>query len=537
NDHLDSTSNDNDGEAEMEEVHMDATGKIDGADDFDGSNDYVDVGDPADGSLDFGVNQDFTITAWIKTLDESAGNTVVGKVWDWYSGTGGPGWAVVLNDYKVRTIFYISDTSEADLTEIKGTTENWVDGEWHHIAVVVDRDGSATLYLDGNNDGGGDISAVSGDLSGSFPLLIGINYNKGGNKDKAFDGSIDEVRISDTTRSADWLKTSYNNQNSPSTFMSFENEQQQSSTNWQYRKKITIDNTKVQGSFDLSNFPVLINLASDSGLESHAQDDGDDILFTSSDATTKLDHEIEKFDGSTGELQAWVRIPTLSHDTDTVIYMYYGKSDASNQENPTGVWDSNYKMVQHLNETAKTTGDNNDHLDSTSNNNDGEAEMEVAHMDATGKIDGADDFDGTDDHVEISSFDPPHQGTVSLWVKRGSIGARQRILGGHDLYEILFTSGNQISNQLFAAGTGGLYGSTITSTTDWYYLAFTYDDTSHASAIFINGNSDASGSTADDDPGGPFTLEIAHRTGKAGEYFDGLIDEVRISNTARSDDW
>ncbi|MCK4613196.1 MAG: DNRLRE domain-containing protein, partial [Thermoplasmata archaeon] len=84
---------------------------------------------------------------------------------------------------------------------------------------------------------------------------------------------------------------------------------------WQYRKKITIDDAKVQGSSDLSNFPVLINLASDSGLASHAQNDGDDILFTSSDGATKLDHEIEKFVYSTGELQAWVKIPTLSHDT------------------------------------------------------------------------------------------------------------------------------------------------------------------------------------------------------------------------------
>ena len=33
-----------------------------------------------------------------------------------------------------------------------------------------------------------------------------------------FDGLIDEFRISDVVRSADWILTEYNNQNSPETF-------------------------------------------------------------------------------------------------------------------------------------------------------------------------------------------------------------------------------------------------------------------------------------------------------------------------------
>ncbi|GAI07252.1 unnamed protein product, partial [marine sediment metagenome] len=104
-------------------------------------------------------------------------------------------------------------------------------------------------------------------------------------------------------------------------------------TNWSYRKQISIDYTKVDA--DLTDFPVLISLASDSGLVAHAQSDGDDILFTSSDGT-KLSHEIEEFDDSIGKLVAWVKVPTLSSSTDTDIYMYYGNSSASNQQNVTG---------------------------------------------------------------------------------------------------------------------------------------------------------------------------------------------------------
>ena len=91
-------------------------------------------------------------------------------------------------------------------------------------------------------------------------------------------------------------------------------------SNWQYRKKLTIDYNEVGAT--LTNFPVLVSLSSDTDLAADAQDDNDDILFTGSNGTTKLDHEIEYFNGTTGQLIAWVKIPSLSNTVDTDIYMY-----------------------------------------------------------------------------------------------------------------------------------------------------------------------------------------------------------------------
>ena len=76
--------------------------------------------------------------------------------------------------------------------------------------------------------------------------------------------------------------------------------------------------------------------------------DGTDILFTASDGTTKLDHELESYSPSTGQTNAWVRIPSLSNLTDTVLYVYYGNAAAADQQNRTAVWDSNYAGVYHL---------------------------------------------------------------------------------------------------------------------------------------------------------------------------------------------
>src|SRR3989338_6035183 len=106
---------------------------------------------------------------------------------------------------------------------------------------------------------------------------------------------------------------------------------------WQFRKEITIDATKVS-SGPHTNFPVLVNLTSDASLATNAQADGDDILFTSSDGTTKLSHEIEKYTSATGELVAWVKVPSLPSASNTVLYMYYGNAAATSQQDATGVW-------------------------------------------------------------------------------------------------------------------------------------------------------------------------------------------------------
>ena len=106
-----------------------------------------------------------------------------------------------------------------------------------------------------------------------------------------------------------------------------------------YRRKLTIDSSQSGASCStdfpsgtIPDFPVLIDLSGDwlktttvdpvnGRIES---DDGDDIIFRQSDEWTELDFEIEKYDGTNGTLVAWVKIPNLSHGSDTDIYMYYG---------------------------------------------------------------------------------------------------------------------------------------------------------------------------------------------------------------------
>ena len=133
---------------------------------------------------------------------------------------------------------------------------------------------------------------------------------------------------------------------------------------WEQRKKITTSLNTVISS-DLTDFPALISFT-DSDLTQTTESDGTDIVFTASDGTTELAYEIERFDQSTGEVIAWVKIPTVSASDNTDIYLYYKGTATSSSSS---VWDSSYKLVWHLNQTS--TGTVREFSDVSDTGNDG----------------------------------------------------------------------------------------------------------------------------------------------------------------------
>ncbi|MBE3136011.1 MAG: DUF2341 domain-containing protein, partial [Thermoplasmata archaeon] len=180
-------------------------------------------------------------------------------------------------------------------------------------------------------------------------------------------------------------------------------------TTWPYRKLITIDHTNVAS--DLTNFPVVINISQDTDLATRAQDDGDDIAFILySDNTTQLNHELELFNGTTGRTVAWVNVTSLSATQDTKIWMYYGNETCSNQQNIEGTWGPSFLAVHHLEETTGTA------YDSTAHHNDG-TPYGNPNQDVTGNIDGADSFDGINDHFILPQvYSMQSQFTMEAWI-------------------------------------------------------------------------------------------------------------------------
>ncbi len=88
------------------------------------------------------------------------------------------------------------------------------DGGWHYVVFVADIAANGQIYIDGATDGSPvNISSQNGDLINAYSFWIA--------QDEAasyFNGTLDEICISNTISNADWIQTSYNNQSNPSGF-------------------------------------------------------------------------------------------------------------------------------------------------------------------------------------------------------------------------------------------------------------------------------------------------------------------------------
>jgi biopolymer transport protein ExbB len=84
---------------------------------------------------------------------------------------------------------------------------------WHYLTLVADGANHISFYIDGSFDSTQTIGAWSG--GGSLVNYIG-NWSEA--QSYGYAGNLDELRISNTNRSASYITATYNNENSPNTF-------------------------------------------------------------------------------------------------------------------------------------------------------------------------------------------------------------------------------------------------------------------------------------------------------------------------------
>jgi hypothetical protein len=214
---------------------------------------------------------------------------------------------------------------------------------WHHVALVYD--GAAVrLVVDG-------VEVASNAATGSVLAGTGRPVTIGALDDGTWtlDGQLDEVRIVSTARTVDWLAVEEGNQRDPASFLSVgavETGTWLGQGQWSHRIPVVIDGSAFGAT--LTDQPVPVRLASDPDLAALALADGADIVVTDGDAVTRLDHEIERFDETTGELVAWVRVPQVEAGVDELLYLYVGNPTAVDQQDAEGVFDATTEGVWHL---------------------------------------------------------------------------------------------------------------------------------------------------------------------------------------------
>lgn len=227
--------------------------------------------------------------------------------------------------------------------------------------------------------------------------------------------------------------------------------------------------------------------------------------------------------------------------------MYYGNSTATDHQQATSVWDINYKMVQHLKETSGVTTN-----DSTSNGNNGTKKAAAEPNPSTsGQINGNQDFDGSNDYITAPVSVNPYTTnmTVECWINSDDFlavaSANRRVvtlnIDNNNVWQLnLGDTTGKLSNLTFGLYVNGVEKSRITNKNDylihtWYYFVGVWDGTN--ASIYVDGLLAPSTTGAGWGKGTANNILYMGIRSDLGGPYDGLLDEVRISNSARSAAW
>ena len=304
---------------------------------------------------------------------------------------------------------------------------------------------------------------------------------------------------------------------------------------WNKRNHVRVSQDMVVGTTDKSEFVLLVRRTDAEFAAARA--DGFDFVVTQNDGTTKLKHEIVKWDNVGNELVLFVKVPTLYALQDTGLWLYYDNPAAADQQDITNTWPATYKMVHHLNDNF---------LDSTSNDND-------ATEQGTTKVDGlvgdARDFNNSSDKIEIPDdpslqFATANRITLIAAFKINTFTSVDKVVTkakngspyGPFEMRLTHTSGNnKMDCTLATGGTEHLMnGTTVLNNTDKYVAILTYDGATIK--WFVDENLDDSLANSDTIDDSTQIIMIGNHPQFSSGDLKGAVDEVHLLDSAMPDD-
>jgi len=320
-----------------------------------------------------------------------------------------------------------------------------------------------------------------------------------------------------------------------------------------YSLPITLNTTSFGISGNLSNFPYLVTITDPSLVISTTScnnkvqfPNGPAYDFAFVDAVAgEVPYQVVSYNQTTGTLLAWVQIPTLTRSTNNLLTFYFGSATAPATHTTAfyqSTWPSDYLAVYHMDEGSSSTSA----LDATTNVNNG---TQTSTTVAGGKIGSAYSFNGTSSKI-VANAPTGVAGnfTFSAWVYVNSLQASQGIVTDENLLSGgrlgLYTSGGNVKAGVEAKTTvltlSDLLasGGTSLSAGAWYYVqgvCSTVAIVGTTTQTYVNGAPDRSttGLSLAITPG---PIIIGQDYGGV-NIMNGIIDEVRISNVAKSADW
>ncbi len=312
---------------------------------------------------------------------------------------------------------------------------------------------------------------------------------------------------------------------------------------YSYYRAITIDHTKVPNT-DQSNFPVLIKgtyswlatVAHSGKLQSSS---GYDFVFATDNAGNNLlPYEVVSWDATSGAVTIWVNVPSLSHTSDTVIYILYGNASVSQSlANPRDTWQNNRAAFHFGDGTTLSVVDSSGvHV--------GVAGTTAA---ATGKVDGGvGSFTGSN-YFDLGAARDDIFGdhSYSFWINLSSTdaAATRVMLSSYAGSGEWFVLG-WVSGQIVATANGNDTGHSLQSSSNlssgWHHIAITKTSTGslNPQKIFLDGVDVTQAATGGNHWGAPGAgNSLGSEIGSFGLTSGTVIDEYRIDNVQHTVDW
>lgn len=318
---------------------------------------------------------------------------------------------------------------------------------------------------------------------------------------------------------------------------------------WKYNKQITMntgaDGSNVSGT--VTGFPVAVSLTAGNFDFAQAKDDGSDLRFTKADGSP-LPFELESWDKAGQSAAIWVRTDVTGNSASQSLVMHWGNPAATSSSDSKAVFPtSDFIGVWHFAETA-----NNDAAgfkDATANAAHGKGSAYTAASTVPGRVGrGLRNSNALKNSILIDEakkdlFNPEPSFTLFVWTNIVSFP-------GNGAYHTMISKGDgTFSMQRLGGGRtfepccwNGSYhmcavGKMTGQTGVWYRFAASFTRGSGIK-FYINNAMDAEAKDNSTMEQSTRPLVIANQTqGDTQRWWDGLLDEVRVTNGARSTDW
>jgi biopolymer transport protein ExbB len=304
---------------------------------------------------------------------------------------------------------------------------------------------------------------------------------------------------------------------------------------WPYRKEVTVDASaaaaNIAGAAD--DVPVLVRLSlANFQYFNNLKPDGSDLRVVADDDATPLKFHIEHFDPQAQIALLWVQLPKLSGGGKTSFYLYYGNANASSASDPAGTYDSHQVLVYHFGPPKGSPQDATHYKSDPTTFN---ATVNPASLIGAGAS-----FSGSQ-AISVPATGALHltaaQGyTVSAWVRftAAETSADVAQLSGSGKQLILGVS----ATQAFARYQDGpatpvsIQQAGQLTTGDWHHLAVTLN--SGQLTLYVDGSQAGQAAARAADIAGTLTVG---GSADGNSYFTGDMDELEVSDIARSGDW